>query len=303
MRAVAEEVRRKYEFGRHETFAIREGWLSKGLSRLSDTDGFKADLETADALGLGSRMVKSLQYWLDATGMLAFESERKRRDIRLSELGLAIWAHDAHFEFPISWWVAHIMLARREGSVWNWFFNDFQERTFDRTGCIDAFERHVREKATNPTTHAVIQRDIACLLSSYAVPSANERPDPEDATICPLRSLSLVMKHSDTGRFERTRPLDRIPVEAFLVATSLVAEDMESDSVALSDLLRRRNSPGRILGLDGDMIDEMTTLAANTYGPLGVSIVMLGSNRTLTIPRLRPDQWIERHFSRIGAVR
>ncbi|ANY85429.1 hypothetical protein BB934_45250 (plasmid) [Microvirga ossetica] len=303
MRAAVEEARRKYEFGRHETFTIREGWLSKGLARLSDTDSFKADLETADALGLGSRMIKSLQYWLEATGMLAFEGDRKRKDIRLSDLGLAIWAHDPHLEFPISWWIVHIMLARRGGSVWNWFFNDYQERSFDRTHCVESFNRYVKEKSTNQTTTSVIQRDIACLLISYAVPSANERPDPEDATICPLRGLSLVMKHSDTGRFERTRPLDRVPVEAFLAATALLAEDMESDSVALSDLLRRRNSPGRILGLDGDMLDDMATQAANIYGSLGVNIVMLGSNRTLTIPRLPPDLWFERHFSRIGAAR
>jgi hypothetical protein len=302
MKAV-EEARRKYEFGRHETFAIREGWLSKGLGRLSEKNSFKADLETADALGLGSRMVKSLQYWLEATGMLTIAGDRKQKDLRPSDVGEAIYIHDPYLEFPISWWLVHIMLSRREGSVWNWFFNDFQERTFDRTVCIEAFERDIREKATNQTTHAVIQRDIACLLMSYAAPSANERPDPEDATACPLRSLALVVKHSDTGRFERTRPLDRIPVEAFLIAASLVAKDVESDSVTLADLLRRRNAPGRILGMDGDMIDEMASLAANTYGQQGVNIIMLGTNRTLTIPRLEPEQWLEKHFSRIATAR
>lgn len=297
-----EATRRRYEFGRHETFAIREGWLSKGLDKLCLEEDFKADLEAADQLGLGSRMVKSLQYWLEATG-LAVDVGNKRKELRPSNVARVLHSFDAHFEFPISWWTVHIMLARREGSVWNWFFNDFLDRVFDRATCVDAFERHVREKALNQTTHAVIHRDIACLLASYATPSANERPDPEDITVCPLRSLGLVVKHSDTGRFERTRPLDHVPIEAFLIASTLVARDMESDSVALADLLRRRNAPGRILGMDGDMIDEMATAAAETYGKLGVNIVMLGANRTLTLPDIEPGQWIRKHFSRILASR
>jgi len=47
------------------------------------------------------------------------------------------------------------------------------------------------------------------------------------------------------------------------------------------------------------MIDEMATAAAETYGKLGVNIVMLGANRTLTLPDIEPGQWIRKHFSRI----
>lgn len=109
----------KFEFGRHETFAVREGWLGKGLGRIRDMEGrFRADLESADALGLGSRMVKSLQYWLEATGLAdPGESKGRERVIHPSDLGSEMLNRDPYLEFPCTWWILHVVLARREGSV------------------------------------------------------------------------------------------------------------------------------------------------------------------------------------------
>ena len=42
----------RFEFGRHETFPVRHGWLAKGLGRVRKTGRYDGDLETADALGL-----------------------------------------------------------------------------------------------------------------------------------------------------------------------------------------------------------------------------------------------------------
>ena len=64
-----QEVRQRFDYGRHETFPVRHGWLSKGLSRISEKGSYHPNLETADALGLGSRMAKSLQFWLEASGL------------------------------------------------------------------------------------------------------------------------------------------------------------------------------------------------------------------------------------------
>ena len=57
----------KLKLRRHESFAIREGWIEKGLNAVnqhhkltfSKSDGVKI-------LGIGSNMVKSLKYWMVA---------------------------------------------------------------------------------------------------------------------------------------------------------------------------------------------------------------------------------------------
>jgi len=76
----------RYEYGRHETFAVRHSWLGKGLDRMeASPDGFRADDDAVVELGLGSRMVKSLRYWLEATGLADLraveEDNRKLRQL------------------------------------------------------------------------------------------------------------------------------------------------------------------------------------------------------------------------------
>lgn len=296
----AAQQRPKYAFGRHETFPVREAWLGKGLQRIAEKGAFRPDLDTADALGLGSRMVKSLQFWLEAAGLAARAEGRGRiRDHGPTPLASAVLSHDPFLEFPATWWFVHLMIARQSGTVWGWFFNDYTERSFDRRDCVDAFARHVRERAANPTTLAVMQRDVACLLAAYAAPSGGERPDPEDGTVSPLGALGLLVRHADTGRFERTSPLDRAPLEAVLCAASLMAADGERESIPFADLAGGRNGPGRLMGLGADAIDAAAVQGEELHWQRGVSVRLLGASRVLSVPRLPPEEWLDLHFKRI----
>lgn len=297
-------LKTRYEFGRHETFALREGWLDKGLGRvMTHPEGYRPDLETADDLGLGSRMVKSLAYWLDATSLItrASDGSKKRTAPGPSQLGALVYGSDPHFEYPVTAWFVHLMLARRPGSVWNWFFNDFRSHSFSRESCIEEFSRALREHSLNQTTLGVIQREVGCLLSTYAALPANEPVDPEDFTVSPMRSLALLLKHHDTGRYEKTQPLDAIPVEAFLACVTLLSADAGTHTLPLSDLVALRNSPSKLLNLDGDRISEMAHTAAETYGDEGVRLSLHGSVRTISVPEMEPESWYVRHFVRIGA--
>ena len=61
---------RKTAFGRHETFALRYGWLPKGFqAAVRNPKIFLDDLATVE-LGVGKNMVKSIRHWLRATQMM-----------------------------------------------------------------------------------------------------------------------------------------------------------------------------------------------------------------------------------------
>lgn len=295
-------MKTKFEFGRHETFPLREGWLDKGLAHALSAGVFKADIETADTLGLGRNMTKSLQFWLEATGMAGREADgySKVPPLTATPFGRLVASSDHHFEYALSTWFVHMMLARRQGSVWSWFFNDFRPGVFDRETCIEGLFRHVRDHSVNQTTVGVIQREVACLLATYAALPASQADDPEDFTISPLRSLGLVIKHTDTGRFEKTAPLDALPLEAFLACVQWLVQDADSESLPLSDLISRRSSPARLFNVDGDKINELAHAAAETYGEAGVRLSLLGATRTITMPRMNAADWYPLHFKRIG---
>ena len=51
----------------HESFYIREGWLRKGIVSIVEQPDILSNTQVAiDKLGVGSAMVKSIRYWLQA---------------------------------------------------------------------------------------------------------------------------------------------------------------------------------------------------------------------------------------------
>lgn len=301
--------RARFEYGKHETFPVRHGWLTKGLRRIAETGFYRGDLETADVLGLGSRMAKSLQFWLEATGLSesGFQpktgqpgSGHKRKEWRITEFGQTVLDRDPYLQFPATWHFLHLMLAKRERSVWGWFFNDYPERYFTREACIQAFRSHAEHHATNEPSLAMAQREIGCLLQAYSVQQRSASEDPENATVCPLRDLRLVVRHADVDRFERTQPIDAVPVEAFLACAGMLAKRIGSDSVTFTDLVRSRFGPRRILGLGIDQVEKAVDQALDAYGDRGVRVTMMGAERQLGLPELSVSEWLKAHFRRIG---
>jgi trimeric autotransporter adhesin len=59
----------RFSYGGHVTFPLRYGWLPKGLSRMRRDGAFHANTDVGDDLGLGSKMVESLGFWLKAVGL------------------------------------------------------------------------------------------------------------------------------------------------------------------------------------------------------------------------------------------
>ena len=302
----------RFEFGRHETFPVRHGWLAKGLGRVRQMGRYDGDLETADALGLGSRMAKSLSFWLEASGLAAIESDatngtakrrRKGQKWEITDLGDVVTRYDPHLEYPVTWWFVHMALAQCRSTVWGWFFNDFHDRQFSREACVKAFLDHVAEHASNKPSEAVAQRDVACVLQAYAAPSRGTANDPEDASVCPLRELGLVVRHSEVHRFEKARPLDAVPLEAFVACASRLASELGSDSVRFADLLRSRNGPARVLGLGGDQVEDMADTAASVYGEQGVQISLLGPSAISSFPTPHPVSGSKRTSGALGEPR
>lgn len=306
MTAAAEKGRRRHEYCRHETFAVRHGWLGKGVAYMAQDDGDFRDEDAAVVrLGLGTRMVKSLRYWMEASGLAenqaAEGADRKSRRLVPTRFADVLGQRDPHMEYPATWWFVHLHLARRTCSVWGWFFGDFRERNFDRAICVEAYVRHLRLHAANEPTMAVAQRDVACLLLAYAAQASAERQDPEDNTVSPLRDLGLVLRHEDTNRFERGRPLDGVPMEAFLACVSAAARDADQQALSVGEMLRRGAGPGIVFGLSAEDIEDMSLRAAKDYAGIGVALDFLGAERKLRVPDMGASTWLDRHFQRVGS--
>jgi hypothetical protein len=120
---------KKASFGRHETFALRYSWLTKGFQTFhSDKTVFSSDKSTIE-LGVGKNMVNAIKYWLRATTMLKDDGAE---GLIATPIGKAIFSKggwDPYLEdeatlWLINWlWVTNCELA----SAWYWFFNCFHK--------------------------------------------------------------------------------------------------------------------------------------------------------------------------------
>ena len=115
------------KFRGHETFFIRKGWLGKGMKNVADkADVFVTkEVNPMDILGIGSNMVKSLRYWMQAAG-LATEPRSGKRVQTLTDLGRIIYQQDPYLEELGTLLLLQYELATNIELATSWYFF-FQE--------------------------------------------------------------------------------------------------------------------------------------------------------------------------------
>ena len=289
-------------FGGHETFYLRPGWLSKGLTLVASGDdrGF-ADPEVADELGVGRNMAKSIGFWLQATG-LASRPDRASA-IELTPLGSLLLQHDLYLQHSLSWWAIHVNLSRRPDTIWSWFWNGFRPERFDRLHCQESLVRAIDRSGDKLPSAKALQREVAVLLQTYRRALPAETTDPEDNLDCPLRQLDLLTLHVDLDRYERRSAWGRLPPEA--LAYSLAVGHESADEVieiGFAEALNGAGGPGRLFNLDADGLSDALGAAERAFGARAFRTRLLGGERVIQLEAGPPIAWLERHFDHVRAA-
>ena len=97
-------------FRAHETFAIRKGWLHKGMKNIvsSPTVFIDKEVNPMEKLGLGTNMVKALRYWLQVSG-LTYENQKTKMQF-LTRFGKLVWENDKYIEEDGTLYLIHYFL-------------------------------------------------------------------------------------------------------------------------------------------------------------------------------------------------
>ncbi len=299
-------------FGGHQTFAIRDGWLYKGLELLSEKDeAYKLTHEFAmDYLGVGRNMAKSINHWLLATRLAERtevkhnngENEITTRELKISELGKLIWEHDPYFMNINTWWIIHINLVNNPEytASWHWFFNKFLSDRFQKETCYIALERHEKINSARVPSRTTLERDISCLLSTYSENIPSKRNDPEDEIECPLVELGLMKCFRNSGFFEINRSLKNIPLEIFLYALSCAHKEIENSeysTISFFPMINLDNSPSKIFLLSNEGIFELIMKLSEEGDD--VSLFGAAGERLLRYRNEEPYHWAEKYYSRV----
>ena len=296
-------------FGGHETFAIREGWLHKGVRLLRNRPDQLMSVDAADYLGVGRNMAKSIRHWLVATGLAQpchIHKIANKPVLTTTDFAELVWKHDPYFTEPGTWWALHVNLVNcsEHALTWTWFFNSFGFDRFDRSVCLEGLRRHLELSKQRMPSLRTLQRDVACLLASYArvIPPADE--DPEEGNDCPFRELGLISHFKTSGYYQTHQGRKDIPAELFGYALSKAFRDAAdgkgTTDITLLDAARAAGGPGRAFLLTTEALFEVANQAESTLEDGSIEIVGLAGNRAIRTVRRFPLEWLEQYYLNVA---
>ncbi len=271
---MSEHTKIELKFRRHETFHIRKGWISKGLFAVREKADIFIDKKNnpMDELGIGSNMVKSLRYWLQAVRVTEEPSKGKRIQT-LTNLGELIMLSDPYLEELESLWILHYELVNNQEMATSWYymFNEFNLTNFteeDFTKALSSYAaRFGQEKALGSYAD-----DFNCILRTYLPKGRLQATtvSPENNIDCPFLELGLLeIDDIKSGIYRKKKAdPDLLPELVVLYALLRYREQHESDSkeLRLENVLNRPGSPGRAFNLDSlTLLEVMRKLDRRGY--------------------------------------
>lgn len=259
----------KFRLKAHESFYIREGWLTKGLRNVNKDCRVFISEDATDILGIGVSMVKSLRYWLQSCG---FTKEvkvegNKREQFLTQELGQIIFDNDPYFEDIFSLWLVHYMLVTNMDNCTSWylFFNEFNSNEFTkedlRNEMIYALNRFINNITFSESS---LFDDCDCIIKTY-IHDKKESKNPEDNISCPLNELGL-LKRTNLGHgkevIQKLKPsMDKLDK---LVVLYIILDNLNgAESISIENILTDKCNVGKVLNLDRNLLNEYLDLLKN----------------------------------------
>ena len=249
------------KFRAHETFFIRKGWLSKGMKHVLSKPNVFVDKEEnpMDVLGIGSNMVKSLRYWLQAVG-LTQEPRTGRRDQTLTPLGNVIYAHDRFIEEMGTLHLLHYKLAtnKEDATAWYFFFNKIIATEFTREDFINSLQSYILMSGESISVASrSLSEDFACIINTY-VPRYKTNPgkvSPENNIDCPLGEIGLIDILAKKT-FKKSIPSANT-FDPWIVLAIISDRANGRNQIGLNELLTAEGNIGRIFNLDSITMIEV----------------------------------------------
>jgi hypothetical protein len=296
------------KLGGHETFYPRPGWLTKGLLHLcEDGIGVFSAAETADQLGVGRNMAKSIGWWLDATGLASRSS--RNSPLELTQLGKVLAERDPYMVRLGTWWLVHAsaMTCGVETSL-PWFFSPRRPERCDRTMLVETLTRDLSSNQGKAPAVKTVHREVAAVMQTYAVPVPRPLNDPEDNLGSSFHRLDLWRHLRGTDRFERSEPTPTPPEVLGMVLSALgmsqactdLREGVLQDVAIVSAPMTRA---GAMLGRSREALLDLAVAGERDLGAEVLRVRTLAGERYVSLLSATAATWARRFYDRVGAAR
>lgn len=229
---------KKASFGRHETFALRYSWLTKGFQAFEKNKSIFSSDEATIELGVGKNMVNAIKYWLRASSMLLDTEE----GLEASDLGKAIFTDkggDPYLEDEATLWLIHWQLATNAelATAWYWFFNCYHKAEFTNEDAAESLAEFVRNNLKAKHSERTVRHEVSMILRMYCL-SNNNSKSIEESLDSPLTSLRLVAAEEDLHIYRSYGNLQpSLPIALIGYAANKIFNQRQTEYLLVSDLM------------------------------------------------------------------
>lgn len=296
-------------FAKHETFYIREGWLFKGMAAIKSAEEngqlptIFLDADAPERLGIGQNMVRSLRFWMQATGIAEEQLEDRQRTQRLTPFGHQVWQYDRYLEDDTTLWLIHyhLICSETHATTWYWFFNYFTSVIFDEHSCLEALDQWVISTHSDQSIAMnSLKKDVDCLLQTYIADKSSRTP--EDILESPFSRLQIMSRLGDERqkrfRLERLDPSRLHPLILLYVLVDRQIQLRRGVSqVGLGQVLREPMNAGRTFNLTTAALSDLLAELNKRYPEWRIHFVRTAGLDQLTLPKCEPIDILARYYN------
>lgn len=244
--------------GRHETFALRFGWITKGFKAWHQNPEIFENDDATVTLGVGKNMVHAIRYWLIASQVV----ETSGRSLVTTSVGRRMFdagiGHDPYLEDDATIWLLHWLIASnaKDATAFFWFFNRFHKPEFTQKELCDALRDFLNENINSKTSDNTLKSDITLILRMYESTVDFKSVPLEEGLDSPMSLLGLINKIGDS-RYHESKPENRwnLPVAPFSYAVLELFQTLQLSSLPVEQLMISNGvhaAPGAVYRLNDE---------------------------------------------------
>ena len=273
-----------YRFSGHESFPFRYTWLPKALSGIAKNPKVFEDEDSAMvAFGIGKNMVRSMRFWIEATGVAQPAGEGGLKATPVGQLLFGSHGVDPFLEDAQSLWVLHWNLSTHVQHplfAWEYLLNRWQESEIAESAVLRAFAQESERLTQKKLSSVTIKQHFEIFLHTYLPARGRKREVAEDSLDCPLTELELlaVVGERETGGRRREAVFAFQREEKPSISPALFAWALQDfwqkrfpneKSLPARSVAMGVGGPGQIFKLpEQDILTRLAGLERTTHGAI-----------------------------------
>ena len=239
----------------HESFVCRYGWLPKLYAAISDNQFLlKEDDQATTQLGIGRNMVRSIQFWGEAAGVIESATGGGHQ---VGQVGRPLFGEDGwdtYLEDLESLWLLHWTISTKANlAAWNCVFGSSAITRFTRKQLQEAVRTRAGNLAKNLAA-STIEQHVSVFCSTYRQTNSSSAGS-DDTLWSPFQDLGLLRQSvtSDGSVFiaETSPPIGlSMRVFAEVLRDYWQCRHFNNKAIRLNEIVLGDFSPGVVLRLD-----------------------------------------------------